>query len=729
MIVQTISVYNCLKSLLLLAMCYHLTSCDIPSPKNEQPNVILFLIDDYGYGDISFEGNTQIQTPNIDRIAQQGARFNRFYQSSGACAPTRASLLTGRYHLETGVWGVHYGRDYLHRDETTLGDIFRNANYATGAFGKWHSGKTWSYYGWNRGFDVAVHSKLYQYFNTQVLYNNKLVNISGPVTDVIGDQVVRFIEQNRDRPFFCYVPFQSIHEPFNCPPDIFQKYKSEGYSDHVARLYGMIEVLDNNIGKIINKTQELDLLENTVVLFLCDDGPSPGCDLSYSVRRMNQLEKEEREKGWARKLRGGKANIWEGGSITPFYIMWKDKIKAGRSYDPLAGVIDILPSLADICNIEIPSNHLPLAGRSFWPILQGETPADWKNRMYFDNSNFYQIPKEKINLSQPEMHHISVHFQNYKYVRSDHSLYGKEEIEHYLFDLKQDPVEEINIIDQHAELRSKLESAVNEWYRNVLRSGRAFQEAVFEIGHWEAGASAIHLDAVTKLTGTVKRSNQSGFHFDGWTPGSSMSFNTDVVEAGEYFVELIYLAEPEDFGSKFKVYGNTDTASIIINNRRNAFSDTLHLNEGRQLLTIELSQFGKTLNALDRMRHLIVHRIPGPEDIHLSDKGFHLTCNGNSSNVYYYSPAVADFMTANTDQYEPFEIKKGQTVLIQPVADFPEELIQTELFLDFRSVDVHQKVSETFQITPDFSGSYTINLEFTFRNGKKISTYGVLEVI
>jgi len=173
-------------------------SCSVgPETGMEKPNVILFLIDDFGYADISYEGNTQIKTPSIDQIAENGAHFTNFYQSGAACAPTRASLLTGRYHFETGVWGVHAGRDFIHRDETTIADVIRRAGYTTGAFGKWHSGKTWPYFSWNRGFDVGVHSKLYQYFDTQMIYNNKLINVDGPITDIIGEQMVRFIQGNR----------------------------------------------------------------------------------------------------------------------------------------------------------------------------------------------------------------------------------------------------------------------------------------------------------------------------------------------------------------------------------------------------------------------------------------------------------------------------------------------------------------------------------------------------
>ena len=247
---------------------------------SEKPNVILFLIDDFGYGDISFEGNSQIKTPNIDRIARGGARFTRFYQSAGASAPTRASLLTGRYHLETGVWDVHDGRDFIRKDETTIADVLKKEGYATGAFGKWHSGKTYSYFSWSRGFDLGIHPVLYNFLDSRLIFNNKLVNTDGPVEDVLGNEVVKFIECNKNKPFFAYIPVQSVHEPFNCPSALFEKYKAKGHSDHVSRLYGMIELLDSNIGKVLDAVEKNGIEEETIIMFMSDDGPAPGFDLS-----------------------------------------------------------------------------------------------------------------------------------------------------------------------------------------------------------------------------------------------------------------------------------------------------------------------------------------------------------------------------------------------------------------------------------------------------------------
>lgn len=683
------------------------------------PNVILFLIDDFGYADISFEGNTQIQTPGIDRIARNGVHFTNFYQSSGACAPTRASLLTGRYHLETGVWGVHAGRDFMHRDETTIADVLHDAGYSTGAFGKWHNGKTWSYFSWNRGFDVGIHSRLYRYFDTQVIYNNKLINVDGPITDVIGEQVVRFIQENKETPFFAYVPFQSIHEPYNCPPDVFQKYKKAGYTDHVARLYGMIEVLDNNIEKILNTVDQLGLTENTVILFLSDDGPSPGFDLSYSNRRMNPEERAERRRGWARELRAGKGSIWEGGSITPFYIQWKGKIQPGNDYNHLSGVIDIFPTILDICGIKIPENNLPVHGKSLWPILEGENVENWDERMYFDNTNFYLIQRHVINTDRPQMHHISLRYQKYKLIRADNTLYGGSDSVYYeLYDLAADPVEKNNIFDDKPDVTALLIPEIETWYDNILKGGRAFNQAVYEIGNWEETTTPINLDAVLDLRGSVQRSEQSAFRFDNWsTIGSAMTFEIDVVEQGAYLVELDYTCDLSNLGSVFHVYTESDTAGVLINDPFSSFSDTLFLRTGRQVLNIELASLGKGSTGVNVMTNLLMHRLPEKKNKSIvRNAGMEMYTAEDNKKTFYQSSATADFMFGR-NQGDPLEVKMGEEVNIHLFADNPDQIQQAKLLSGFEEIETVNNTPFNFLITATEIGRNTINVEFISKDG------------
>ena len=695
-----------------------------------RPNIILFLIDDYGYADISAEGNTQIKTPNIDRIADQGARFNHFYQCSGACAPTRASLLTGRYYLETGVWGVHYGRDFLRRDETTIGDILQSAGYTTGAFGKWHSGKTWSYCSWNRGFDVGVQSKLYRYWDAQILFNNKVINFKGPVTDIVADQVVKFIEDNKEDPFFAYVPFQSIHEPFNCPPDVFRNYKDLGYSDHVARLYGMIEVLDDNIGKILNRVNELNLTDNTVVMFLVDDGPSPGCDVSYSNRRMNAEEKAERSRGWGRQLRGGKASIWEGGSISPFYIMWKGKIMAGSNFDNLSGVIDLLPTIADMCGADIPVDNLPIRGQSFWPILQGQDLPELKDRKYFDNTNFYKVPRWKINMDRPEMWHMSVHYKDYKLIRSDRTLFGEEGvIKHALFNLLEDSKEENNLFNSLPEVASELDQSVVEWYDNIVKGGRAFPQAVYEVGNWEDRQSAINLDGVKEVKGSSMIDNPLSPRTKGWNePGNSMMFEIDVVQEGKYIVELLYNCTENPLGSEFNVYTQHASGIVKIEDPRSAISEAVNLPAGRQQLTVEVKNITGQ-SAVDVMNMIIVNRIPGSGDMGvLQNPGFKSEAGNETIGEFGIYCGATDFMT-HGGLDETLQVKHGSTIRVVPFADNSSQIAEVEFFKDFETVGRKNNPPYEFEFTLDEKDNFTLNVEFTSKEGVKNAARVYLEAI
>jgi arylsulfatase A-like enzyme len=625
---------------------------------------------------------------------------------------------------------VHAGRDFIHRDEITIADVLKEAGYTTGAFGKWHSGKTWSYFSWNRGFDVGVHSKLYRYFDTQVIYNNKVVNVEGPITDVIGDQVVRFIEENKDNPFFAYVPFQSIHEPYNCPADVFQKYKAQGYTDHVARLYGMIEVLDNNVGKILNTVNQLGIAENTVIMFLNDDGPSPGFDLSYGNRRMNDEEKAERKRGWAKEYRGGKGSIWQGGSLTPFYIQWKDKVKPGMEFHQLSGVIDLFPTILDICGIQYDDPELPIHGQSIWPILTGNAPDDWQERRYFDNTNFYLIPRRNINMDEPQMHHIALHYKDYKLIRGNNALYrGADSVYYQLYDLENDPMETKNILEEDVEIAAQLIPEIEGWYSNILKNGRAFHQAVYEIGNWEETSTPINLDAVLDVKGALAQSKKTSFRVDNWTSvGSGMSFEIDVVEKGAYLVELGYACDVASFGSSYSIYTQFDTAQLIIQHPNTAISDTLFLPEGRQVLNIDLIAMGRGSVGVDIMSRLIVHRVPESKDSGiLRNAGMLFKTNTGEEQFYYVSSATADFLFGGKSP-EPLEIESGESLIIQPYADNEEQIEMVTLYLGFDKIDTKKKPPFSFSINPAQQGKYTINVELMSKSGTITVVHGDIVV-
>lgn len=694
----------------------------------EKPNVILFLIDDFGYGDISFEGNSQIKTPNIDRIARGGSRFTRFYQSAGASAPTRASLLTGRYHLEAGVWDVHDGRDFISKDETTIADVLRKEGYATGAFGKWHSGKTYSYFSWSRGFDLGIHPVLYNFLDSRMIFNNKLVNTDGPVEDVLGNEVVKFIESNKDKPFFAYIPVQSVHEPFNCPPALFEKYKSKGYSDHVSRLYGMIELFDNNIGKVLDAVEDNGLEEETIIMFMSDDGPSPGCDLSYSNRRMNESEQAERSRAWKTLYRGGKASIYEGGEITPFYIMWKNMIPEGKAFNELSGIIDIFPTVMEACKIEVPEDNLPLAGKSLWPLLKGERIKDWDNRYYFDNTNFYLIPRGKINIEHPRVRQLSVHHNNYKLVRFDMFHSGKDSVYCELYDLENDPLEKTNIASEYPELTSSLRKETEKWFDSIMKGGRAYGQAVYEPGKWEERGSPVNMDGYVDYNTPGFNTERTSFSIDNLKdPGSYISYNINVTEKGSYRVEIGYNVESVNPGSEFIVHTKNDTASLRISGKNSSFSEILSLPEGRQLLTLKRVRQGTKNIEPERINKMIMHRIPEIQDT-MVIRNPRITISQGENEIGNFSLLndVADFMFRGKMQDSLLHIRSSEKISIEPIADNPEQIASVAFYNDF---DLVKEVSAPpfrfdFQCSP--GEKFTLNVEFKSKTGVKNSVRAYL---
>ncbi|HSP44102.1 MAG TPA: sulfatase-like hydrolase/transferase, partial [Luteolibacter sp.] len=268
-----------------LAIIVFLVSLATP-PADARPNIVVFLADDQGWGDLSIHGNTDLATPRIDSLAQQGATFDRFFVCP-VCAPTRAEFLTGRFAARTGVRGVTRGEERLNSDETTIAQVFRAAGYATGIFGKWHNGSQPPYHPSSRGFDefygfTSGHHA--HYFDPELEHNARLVKGKGYITDDLTDHAIDFIRQKRDAPFFCYIPYCTPHSPMQVPDEFWDRHKNRnpksgdsnkpsGNNHHRAAL-AMVENIDWNVGRVLRTLDELDLAENTIVVYFSDNGPN-----------------------------------------------------------------------------------------------------------------------------------------------------------------------------------------------------------------------------------------------------------------------------------------------------------------------------------------------------------------------------------------------------------------------------------------------------------------------
>lgn len=493
-----------------------LAGCEpIGQALRRRPNVLLIMTDDQGWGDIHSHGNDLIDTPVMDALAASGARFDRFYVSP-VCAPTRASLLTGRYHLRTGVHGVTRGRETMRSDEVTLADIFKAAGYATGAFGKWHNGAHYPHHPNGQGFDeflgfCAGHWN--NYFDTTLERNGQSVKTTGYISDVLTDAALSFIKQHRDRPFFCYMPYNAPHSPWQLPDKYFDKYKARGLDDTTASAYGMCENLDDNLGRLLRQLDDLELTDNTIVLFLTDNGPN-----------------SDRYNG---DMQGRKGSSDEGGIRVPLFIRWPGQVPAGAQVTQIAAHIDLLPTLVELCRLPLPRT-LPLDGVSLVPLLKGET-AGWPDRMIFSHWG----------------RRGSVRNQRWRAVVDRNG-------EWQLYDMIADPGQEHEVGKQFPPVLDTLSTAYAAWLADVMKDG--LDPIPIPIGHPQRpevvlpGHEAI-----------LEPQNRDGISYHGragwandwitnWTRIEAYPFwEVDVVRGGRYEITLLYTCPPENVGAKLSV--------------------------------------------------------------------------------------------------------------------------------------------------------------------------------
>jgi len=279
---------------------------DEAAGKTRRPNVVIILADDQGWGDLSVNGNTQLQTPHIDSLARDGVMLDRFFVCS-VCAPTRAEFLTGRYHPRGGVRGVSTGQERLDTDEKTIADAFKAAGYATGAFGKWHNGSQWPYHPNARGFDEYygfTSGHWGEYYDAPLEHNGQPVRGQGYIVNDLTNHALEFIEKNRDKPFLCYLPCNIPHSPFCVPAEFWNRFKDKPITqrgpdgdretvDVTRAVLAMCENIDWNVGRVLKKLDELQLSQDTIVIYFSDNGPN-----SFRYKR-----RDERAQGFDRRGR------------------------------------------------------------------------------------------------------------------------------------------------------------------------------------------------------------------------------------------------------------------------------------------------------------------------------------------------------------------------------------------------------------------------------------------
>lgn len=454
---------------------------EIKSPK--PPNIIICMTDDQGFGDIGFHGNPDIQTPVLDNLARRSVRFTNFYVSP-VCAPTRASLMTGRYSLRTGIFDTYNGGAIMAEQERTLAELLRSAGYATGIFGKWHLGDNHPFRPIDRGFqhslihgsggigqvgDVRNYFKFNKsYFDPVLLKDGLPVQTRGYCSDVFTDAAIAFIKQNKARPFFLYLAFNAPHTPLQVPDKYYQKYKdlvpspdrypskgqpfpdmSEREIEAARRVYAMISNIDNNLGRLLRTLAQLDLSSNTAVIFLTDNGPE--------------------QRRYTAGLRGRKSSVFEGGVRVPCFMRFPGRLPEDFDIDIPAAHIDLFPTVLALCGIPAPDSVL-LDGQNLLPLVDNK-PVDWAERpLFFHWQRGFPEPYRNIAVRKGRFKLVGM------------SSHGACKEDFKLFDLEKDPYELENIQSKHPEITSDLIAEFDTWYEEMIDSPHLRQIQRIKLG-------------------------------------------------------------------------------------------------------------------------------------------------------------------------------------------------------------------------------------------------------
>jgi len=435
--------------------------------ENKKPNVIIIMTDDQDFGDLGINKNPNIITPNIDQFASESVRFDNFFVSP-VCAPTRASLMTGRYSLRTGVRDTYNGGAIMSNTETTIAEILKEADYSTGIFGKWHLGDNYPFRPSEQGFDESIihlaggigqvgdFTNYYKgntsYFDPILWKNNKKNQYDGYCSDIFAENAVKFIEKNKNKPFFCYLSFNAPHTPLQVPKKYYNMYKdldpelgfndeslaskmSEKDKEDARRIYGMVTNVDDNVGKVLNKLTELGIEEETIIIFMTDNGPQ---QFRYNSN-----------------MKGLKGTVYNGGTRVPFYIKYAEKFKNSKVISRMSAHIDILPTILELCNLKIPSDR-KIDGQSLVPLINSKPFNDRHLFSYWTR----RFPEKYINMS--------IQNDNYKLVGNND--YNGKIKDFELYDLIADPLESKNVINQNIEIAKSFKIEMDNSIDDLLSS-------------------------------------------------------------------------------------------------------------------------------------------------------------------------------------------------------------------------------------------------------------------
>ena len=481
--------------------------------EDNKPNILIFLSDDQGWGDLSINGNPNISTPNIDAIGLNGAVFEKFYVSP-VCSPTRAELLTGKYFIRSGVRGVTQGYERIDLGHSLMSDFFKENKYKTGLFGKWHNGSQPPYHPNTRGFDEFygfTSGHWGNYFSPVLERNSKIVRGKGYISDDITDKAIRFMK-NSKHPFFTFVSFNTPHSPMQVPNTFLEnrevikqgRYKDRENILKTKAALAMVENLDYNVGRVLDSLKKFKKHNNTIVIFFSDNGPN-------GFR-------------WNNDFKGKKGSTNEGGVRVPFMIQWPKSIKKSIKVNQITSVMDIFPTLVELCNFKSTINF---DGESFVKNLKNPNLLDdtrkvfsyWGNKVSIRNNNFI--------------------------LDSDNNLY----------DLNSD-IEQSNPLDSFTSAYTQLKSAKKKWEDLFIRNYQKKKDKRrFTVNY--SNQIDTHLPARdADITGKLKRSSihPNDSFIENWIDKEDFIYwEIDVMEKSSAEVELYYTLNKESKGTKIAI--------------------------------------------------------------------------------------------------------------------------------------------------------------------------------
>ena len=517
---------------ILLYYCNELPE-KIASSIHTKPNVILIITDDQGWGDLSFNGNRNLKTPNIDALATNGVSFENFYVQP-VCSPTRAELLTGRHYTRLGVYDTSAGGERFNLEETTIAEVFKKEGYHTAAYGKWHSGSQPPYHPNSRGFDDYygfTSGHWGNYFSPMLEHNGKIVKGNGFLVDDLTNRSIDFIAKHQEEPFFLYLPLNTPHSPMQVPDEYWNRFEEKELEfkyqgtekeeiNFTKAALAMVENIDFNVGRIMQQLKTLNLEENTIIVFMSDNGPN-------SSR-------------WNDGMRGRKGSTDEGGVRSPLFIQWKNMLPKGKKINRIASVIDILPTLTNLTDIVLETKK-PIDGISLSPLLKEES-YQWAPRFIFN------------------------HWNGKTSVRSQHYRLDNEDRLYHIF---KERSQKTDVSKYQPSLRDSLVAVKRKWLKETLASEKL--DRPFPIG--DPDFEFTHIPARDGIAhGNIKRSNRwpnDSFFTNLENEQDSITWNVEVLADGNFEVELYYTMKEENKGATLELSNGENKLIKKINEPHN----------------------------------------------------------------------------------------------------------------------------------------------------------------